>query len=98
MDKATIEVLARRAGLDKALAEFPEDVAAAAEQASGAVSAMSASIPELSCGPQVITRDGKPSTRGRRTFCASHEGPETKRCRRVVRPSRRALRRLLRMR
>jgi hypothetical protein len=38
MDKATIEFLARRAGLEKALAEFPEDVAAAAEQASGAVS------------------------------------------------------------
>ena len=38
MDKAMIELLARRAGLDKALAEFPEDVAAAAEQASGSVS------------------------------------------------------------
>ena len=37
MDKATVELLARRAGLDKALAEFPEDVAAAAEQASGDV-------------------------------------------------------------
>jgi len=35
MDKTLIEVLARRAGLDKALAEFPDDVAAAAEQASG---------------------------------------------------------------
>ena len=42
MEKATIELLARRAGLDKALAEFPEDVAAAAEQASGAVSRMKA--------------------------------------------------------
>jgi hypothetical protein len=40
MDKATIELLARRAGLDKALAEFPEDVAAAAEQASAAVARM----------------------------------------------------------
>jgi hypothetical protein len=40
MDKATIELLARRAGLEKALAEFPEDVAAAAEQASGAVAKM----------------------------------------------------------
>lgn len=29
MDKATIELLARRAGLAKALAEFPDDVAAA---------------------------------------------------------------------
>ena len=36
IDKATMELLARRTGLDKALAEFPEDVAAAAEQASGA--------------------------------------------------------------
>jgi hypothetical protein len=42
MDKATIELLARRAGLEKALAEFPEDVAAAAEQASGAVARMKA--------------------------------------------------------
>lgn len=37
MDNATTELLARRAGLDKALAEFPEDVVAAAEQASGAL-------------------------------------------------------------
>jgi Amidase len=36
MDKAIIELLARRAGLDKALAEFPGDVAAA-ELASGSV-------------------------------------------------------------
>ena len=42
MDRAVIEVLARRAGLDKALAEFPEDVAAAAEQASGAIARMKA--------------------------------------------------------
>ena len=40
MEKAIVELLARRAGLDKALAEFPEDVAAAAEQASGAVAKM----------------------------------------------------------
>lgn len=33
MDKQTMEMLARRAGLDKALAEFPLDVAAAAAQA-----------------------------------------------------------------
>ena len=37
MDKATIEFLARRAGLGKALAEFPEDVAAAAAQAESVV-------------------------------------------------------------
>lgn len=33
MDKEAIELLARRAGLAKALAEFPEDVAVAAKQA-----------------------------------------------------------------
>jgi hypothetical protein len=42
MDQATIELLARRAGLDRALAEFPEDVAAAAEQAGTAVGRMQA--------------------------------------------------------
>ena len=42
MEKAVIELLARRAGLAKALAEFPEDVAAAAEQASGAIARMKA--------------------------------------------------------
>jgi hypothetical protein len=42
MDKAMIELLARRAGLDRALVEFPEDVAAAAEQASGSVARMKA--------------------------------------------------------
>ena len=35
MDKATLELLASRAGLDKALAQFPDDVAAAAAQAEG---------------------------------------------------------------
>jgi hypothetical protein len=44
MDKATMELLARHAGLGKALAEFPEDVAAAAEQASGAVHRMKAPV------------------------------------------------------
>ena len=42
MDKATIELLVRRVGLDKALAGFPEDVAAAAEQAERAVARMKA--------------------------------------------------------
>jgi hypothetical protein len=42
IDKATIEMLARRAGLDKAFAEFPDDVAAAAEQAGNAVGRMKA--------------------------------------------------------
>jgi hypothetical protein len=35
MDKDLIAKLARAAGLDKALAEFPDDVAIAAEQALG---------------------------------------------------------------
>ena len=42
IDKATMELLARRAGLDKALAEFPEDVAAAAEQAGGSLARLKA--------------------------------------------------------
>ena len=42
MDRAVVELLARRAGLDKALAEFPEDVIAAAEQASGPIEKMKA--------------------------------------------------------
>lgn len=33
MDKTMVAELARRAGLEKALAEFPDDVAAAAAQA-----------------------------------------------------------------
>ncbi|UYN95165.1 MAG: hypothetical protein KIT25_24665 [Enhydrobacter sp.] len=36
MDKATMELLAKRAGLRKALAEHPDDVAAAAAQAAAA--------------------------------------------------------------
>ena len=40
MDKAELELLAQRAGLGKALAEFPDDVAAAAEQADGSVARM----------------------------------------------------------
>ena len=42
MDKATMEMLARRAGLDKALAEFPDDVAAAAKQAADVAGKMKA--------------------------------------------------------
>jgi hypothetical protein len=42
MDKAAIEVLARHAGLDRALAEFPDDVAAAAEQAERAIARIKA--------------------------------------------------------
>lgn len=33
MDRQLLEILARAAGLEKALAEFPDDVAAAAAQA-----------------------------------------------------------------
>jgi hypothetical protein len=33
MDHATLQALARQAGLEKALAEYPDDVAAAAAQA-----------------------------------------------------------------
>jgi hypothetical protein len=42
MDKTLVELLAQRAGLDKALAEFPEDVAAAAEQAERALAGIRA--------------------------------------------------------
>lgn len=42
MDQATLELLVRRAGLDKALAEFPDDVAAAAKQAGDVVARMKA--------------------------------------------------------
>ena len=42
MDKALMEALAHRAGLDRALAEFPDDVAVAAAQASGNREAMRA--------------------------------------------------------
>jgi hypothetical protein len=44
MDQATIELLARRAGLEKALAEFPDDVAAAAEQAATVAARIKAPI------------------------------------------------------
>ena len=40
MDKAEIELLARRAGLERALTEHPEDVTAAAAQAVGVVARM----------------------------------------------------------
>lgn len=42
MEQAIVDMLAKRAGLDKALAEFPEDVAAAAEQASRSIGRMKA--------------------------------------------------------
>ena len=42
MDKEAMELLARRAGLDKALARFPDDVAAAAAQADGVAARINA--------------------------------------------------------
>jgi hypothetical protein len=59
MDKATIDLLARRAGLDKALAEFPDDVAAAAEQASSALARMQAPAePRAEPWPPMRAGDG----------------------------------------
>jgi hypothetical protein len=42
MDKEVMQALARRAGLDKALAEFPDDVAAAADQAASVMARIKA--------------------------------------------------------
>ena len=42
MDKDIVAALAHRAGLDKALAEFPDDVAAAAAQAANVVARIKA--------------------------------------------------------
>jgi hypothetical protein len=42
MDKTTGELRARRAGIEKALAECPDDVAAAAEQAESALARIKA--------------------------------------------------------
>jgi hypothetical protein len=53
MDKATVELLARRAGLEKALKQFPEDVRAASEAMK--LTLRSASSPKES-GDCAITR------------------------------------------
>jgi hypothetical protein len=42
MDKELLKALAHRAGLDKALAEFPDDVAAAADHAATVMSRIKA--------------------------------------------------------
>ncbi len=42
MDKEIIELLAHRAGLQKAMAEFPDDVIAAARQAADVAAAIAA--------------------------------------------------------
>ena len=60
MDKAALELLARRAGLDKALAEFPEDVVAAAEQSGGSVARMKAPTnPRAEPWPTMRTGGGR---------------------------------------
>ncbi len=59
MDKATIDLLARRAGLDNALVQFPDDVAAAAEQAGSAVARMQAPAePRAEPWPPMRAGDG----------------------------------------
>jgi hypothetical protein len=59
MDKAVIELLARRAGLDKALEEFPDDVAAAAAQAETAAGRMKAPTdPRAEPWPPMRAGDG----------------------------------------
>ncbi len=59
MDKATIELLARRAGLEKALADFPEDIVIAATQASGAAAKMKAPTdPRAEPWPPMRAGDG----------------------------------------
>ena len=59
MDKPLIETLARRAGLQKALAEFPDDVEAAARQAASAVEKMKAPAdPRAEPWPPMRAGDG----------------------------------------
>lgn len=59
MDQATIDLLARRAGLEKALAEFPDDVAAAAEQAAGVAARIKAPAdPRAEPWPPMQAGDG----------------------------------------
>ena len=60
MDKELIAKLAQAAGLDKALAEFPDDVALAAEQALG------------NQGAIALSRRSRPPNPGRR--CAREPG------------------------
>jgi hypothetical protein len=59
MDQATIELLAKRAGLEKALAEFPDDVAAAAAQAAGVAARIKAPVdPRAEPWPPMRSGDG----------------------------------------
>ena len=65
MDKETMELLARRAGLDKALAEFPDDVAAAAEQASGSRVSAGSTGADRSAAPNPLAADARRGSRSR---------------------------------
>ncbi|MBI3198425.1 MAG: hypothetical protein HYZ40_13150 [Rhodospirillales bacterium] len=58
MDKSTVELLARRAGLDKALADHPEDVAAAAAQAAVARRIKAPADPRAEPWPPMRAGDG----------------------------------------
>ncbi len=59
MDQATIELLAKRAGLEKALAEFPDDVAAAARQAASVAARIKAPAdPRADPWPPMRSGDG----------------------------------------
>ena len=59
MDKELMEALARRAGLDKALAQFPDDVAAAAKQAASVTAKIKApSDPRAEPWPAMKPGDG----------------------------------------
>jgi len=59
MDKTIVAALAHRAGLDKALAEFPDDVAAAAAQAANVASRIKAPAdPRAEPWPAMRAGDG----------------------------------------
>jgi hypothetical protein len=59
MDKELMKALARRAGLDKALAEFPDDVEAAAKQAASVAGKIKAPAdPRAEPGPPMRAGDG----------------------------------------
>jgi hypothetical protein len=59
VDKTMMELLARRAGLDKALAEHPEDVTAAATQAAGSAQKIKAPTdPRAEPWPPMRAGDG----------------------------------------
>jgi len=59
MDEKAVEALARRAGLEKALAQFPDDVAAAAssaEKVTDRVRRSGATPPSLEPWPPMVVR------------------------------------------